>query len=39
MDEGEKSEAGDDSGWPEVSDNSSTDSEGTLLEASSVASD
>ena len=31
--------SGAESGWSEVSDNSSTDSEGTILEASSVASD
>ena len=39
MDAGEESGSGDDSGWSGVSDNSSTDSEGTILEASSVASD
>ena len=37
MDAGEESGSGDDSGWSGVSDNSSTDSEGTILEASSVA--
>ena len=39
MDAGEESGSGYDSGWSGVSDNSSTDSEGTILEASSVASD
>ena len=39
MDDGEESGSGADSGWSGVSDNSSTDSEGTILEASSVASD
>ena len=39
MDAGEESGSGADSGWSGVSDNSSTDSEGTILEASSVASD
>ena len=37
--DGEESGSGADSGWSGVSDNSSTDSEGTILEASSVASD
>ena len=39
MNDGEESGSGADSGWSGVSDNSSTDSEGTILEASSVASD
>ena len=39
MDAGEQSGSGAESGWSEVSDNSSTDSECTILEASSVASD
>ena len=39
MDAGEESGSGDESGWSGVSDNSSTDSECTILEASSVASD
>ena len=39
MKDGEESGSGADSGWSGVSDNSSTDSEGTILEASSVASD
>ena len=39
MNDGEDSGSGADSGWSGVSDNSSTDSEGTILEASSVASD
>jgi len=39
MKDGEESGSDADSGWPGVSDNSSTDSEGTILEASSVASD
>ena len=39
MNAGEESGFGDDSGWLGVSDNSSADSEGTILEASSVASD
>ena len=39
MKDGEKSGSGADSGWSGVSDNSSTDSEGTILEVSSVASD
>ena len=38
MNDGEESGSGADSGWSGVSDNSSTDSEGTILEASSVAS-
>ena len=37
--DGEERGSGADSGWSGVSDNSSTDSEGTILEASSVASD
>ena len=36
MKDGEESGSGADSGWSGVSDNSSTDSEGTILEASSV---
>ena len=39
MDAGEQSGSGAESGWSGVSDNSSTDSECTILEASSVASD
>ena len=39
MNDGEESGSGADSGWSEVSDNSATDSEGTILEASSVVSD
>ena len=39
MKDGEESGSGADSGWSRLSYNSSTDSEGTLLEASSVASD
>ena len=39
MDAGEESGSGDESGWSGVSDNSCTDSECTILEASSVASD
>ena len=39
MDAGEESGSGAESGWSGVSDNSSTDSECTILEASSVASD
>ena len=39
MNDGEESGSGADSGWSGVSDNSSTDSEGTILEASSVPSD
>ena len=39
MKDGEESGSDADSGWSGVSDNSSTDSEGTILEASSVASD
>ena len=39
MDAGEESGSGAESGWSGVSDNSSTDSECTVLEASSVASD
>ena len=39
MKDGEESGSGEDSGWSGVSDNSSTDSEGTILETSSVASD
>ena len=39
MNDGEESGSGTDSGWSGVSDNSSTDSDGTILEASSVASD
>ena len=39
MNDGEESGSGADSGWSGVFDNSSTDSEGTILEASSVASD
>ena len=39
MEDGEESGPGADSGWSGVSDNSSTDSEGTILEASSVVSD
>ena len=39
MDAGANSGSGDESGWSGVSDNSSTDSECTNLEASSVASD
>ena len=35
----EESGSGDESGWSGVSDNSSIDAEGTILEASSVASD
>ena len=38
MDAGEQSGSGAESGWSGVSDNSSTDSECTILEASSVAS-
>ena len=39
MDAGAESGSGAESGWSGVSDNSSTDSECTILEASSVASD
>jgi len=39
MKDGEESGSGADSGWSGVSDNSSTDSEATILEVSSVASD
>ena len=39
MDAGEQSGSGAESGWSGVSNNSSTDSECTILEASSVASD
>ena len=39
MEAGEESESGAESGWSGVSDNSFTDSECTILEASSVASD
>ena len=39
MDAGEESGSGAESGWSGVSDNSSTDSECTILEASSVAFD